>query len=54
LKQCNDSSTLATKSCKGSGGGVELSFHWDAFGIEGMDEEKIITLSFGGVALDVC
>ena len=27
LKQCNGNLTLATKSCKGSGGGVGFSFH---------------------------
>jgi len=32
---------------------VGLSFHWDAFGIEDMVGEKMITSSFGGVALSV-
>ena len=34
LEQCNDNSVLATKSCKDSGRGVGLSFHYDAFSIE--------------------
>ena len=50
LEQCNGP-TLAIKSCKGNGGGVGLSFHWDAFGIEGVDEDKMVSSSFGGVAL---
>jgi len=53
LKQCNGNSVIATKSCKGNGGGLGLSFHWNTFGIEGMDEEKMITSSFGGAALGV-
>jgi hypothetical protein len=50
LEQCNGP-TLATKSCKGNGGRVGLSFHWDAFGIEVVDEDKMVSSSFGGVAL---
>jgi len=53
LKQYNSNSALATKSCKRNGGGVGLSFHWDTFGIEGIIREKMVTLSFGGAALDV-
>jgi len=53
LEQCNSSPALATKSYKGNGGGVELLFHYDAFGIEGMIEEKMVTSSFGGAALGV-
>jgi hypothetical protein len=30
-----------------------LSFHWNAFGIEGMDEKKIVTSSFDGAAMGV-
>jgi hypothetical protein len=40
--------TLDTKSCKGSGGGVRLSFHCGAFGIEGLVGEKMVNTSFGG------
>jgi hypothetical protein len=32
---------------------VELSFYWDAFGIEEMLQEKMVALSFGGIALGV-
>jgi hypothetical protein len=32
---------------------VELSFYWDAFDIERMIEEKMVTSSFGWVALGV-
>jgi hypothetical protein len=32
---------------------VELSFHWNAFDIEWIVREKIVTSSFGGVALGV-
>jgi hypothetical protein len=53
LKQCNGSSVIATKSCKGSEEGLGLSFHWNAFGIEEMDEEKMVTSSFGGAALGI-
>jgi hypothetical protein len=53
LKQCNGSSVLATKSCKGSEEGLGLSFHWNAFGIEGMDEKKMVTSSFDGAAMGV-
>jgi hypothetical protein len=31
-------------------GRVGLSFHWDAFGIEGMVEEKMVSVDFGGAA----
>jgi hypothetical protein len=30
-----------------------LSFHWNAFGIEWMDEKKMVTSSFGEAALGV-
>jgi len=30
---------------------VGLSFHWDAFDIEGMIEEKIVSFSFGGAVV---
>jgi len=53
LEQCKDSLTLATKSCKGSGGEVGLFFYWDVFGIEWMVGEQMVTLSFGGVVLGV-
>ena len=39
-----------TQSCKGSRGGVGLSFCRGAFGIEGMVRKKIISTSFGGAA----
>jgi len=42
----NGSSVLDTKSCKGSRGRVGLSFCWDAFGIEEMVGEKMISTSF--------
>jgi len=50
LKECNDRPTLLTESCKGSGGGVGLSFRRDAFSIERMVKEKKVSLSFGGAA----
>jgi hypothetical protein len=50
LKQCNDNSTLDTKSCKGGGERVGLSFWWSAFGLEGMVGKKITSTSFGGAA----
>jgi hypothetical protein len=53
LEQCNGSSALTTKSCKGSRIGLELSFHWDAFGIAWMDEKKMTTSSFGGAVMGV-
>jgi hypothetical protein len=31
-----------------------LSFYWDAFGIEGMDEEKMVSFDFGGAADTWC
>jgi len=39
-----------TQSCKGSRGGVGLSFCRGAFGIEGMVEKKMASTSFGGAA----
>jgi len=53
LEQCNDSSAIVTKSCKGSGGGLGLFFHYDAFDIEEMVGKKMITSSFSGAALGV-
>jgi len=47
LKQCNDRDSLATESCKDCKGRERLSFHWDAFGIEGMVHEKTVSASFG-------
>jgi len=38
-------------SSKGSEGGARLSFHWDAFDIEGMLGEKMITSSFSEATL---
>jgi hypothetical protein len=32
---------------------LELSFHWDTFGIEWMNKKKMTTSSFGGAALGV-
>jgi len=32
---------------------MSLSFYWDTFGIERIIREKMVTLSFGGAALDV-
>jgi len=48
LEQCNSKATLATGSWKNCKGRVGLSFHWDAFGIEGIDEEKMVSFDFGG------
>ena len=53
LEQCNGSSALAIKSCKGSDEGVVLSFYWDAFDTECIVGEKMVTSSFGGAALGV-
>jgi len=53
LERYNYSSALTTKSCKDNRGGLELSFHWDAFGIEWMDKKKMTTSSFDGAALGI-
>ena len=45
-----DSSALDTKRYKGSRGGVRLIFHWGAFDIEKIVEEKMVNTSFGGTA----
>jgi hypothetical protein len=36
------------ESCKDSQGKERLSFHWDAFGIEGIVQEKMVSSNFGG------
>jgi hypothetical protein len=41
LEQCIGRIALATESWKDCKERVGLSFYWDAFGIEGMVEEKM-------------
>ncbi|KAJ6987670.1 hypothetical protein NC653_020808 [Populus alba x Populus x berolinensis] len=48
LEQCNGKAALATKSFKECMGRMRLYFHWDAFCIEWMVKEKMITSIFGG------
>jgi len=48
LEQCNVRASLATESCKDCKERVELSFHWDAFGIEGMVGEKMVSSDLEG------
>ena len=50
LEPCSGRATLAIKNCKDCMGRVGLSFHWDAFSIEGMVEEKTVSVDFGGAA----
>jgi hypothetical protein len=50
LEQCNGNPVLDIKSCNGGKGRVDLSFCWDAFDIERMIEEKIVSTSFGRAA----
>jgi len=45
LEQCNGRVALVIESCKDCRG-VELSFYWDVFGIEGMIYEKTISANF--------
>lgn len=47
MEQCNGSSTFAIKELRGQREKVELSFHYDASDIKGMDGEKMISSSFG-------
>ena len=42
--------TQRVVTCKGSRGGMGLSFCWGAFGIEGLVGEKMISISFGEAA----
>ena len=49
LEQCNGRAALATESCNDSRG-MGLSFQRDAYGIDWMVDEKMVTSDFGGAA----